>query len=130
MAKPDEDASAALRREEGPLHAFFDAARAEDTAPSPAFLAAVLADADRLRPRPPAARPRHSPAVALASFLRPVGGWAAATALAACLAAGFFAGALGAGSEFAAQTLWPDVASLDAPAVDPADFFDLGATEG
>jgi len=143
-ARPAAEARAALRREEGALAPFFDAARAEDAAaPLPdAFLAAVLRDAAAATPAPssPAAalaRPLHRPGPRPATGRRR-SGWAAsaAAALAACLGFGFVAGALGAGAGTASTLLadgaglvWSDTAALDAPAAGLDAFFDLAAEE-
>ncbi len=135
MAKPDDDDPRArrdaLRREEGPLAAFFDAARAEPTPLPDALLARILADADAVRPPPPARPARRRPAwPGLAALLRPIAGRGAAAALAGCLAVGFLAGSLGAGTDLAADAIWPDYVSIGAVAEGVDGFFDLSAAEG
>lgn len=126
----------ALRDEEGALAAFFDAARAEPwPAPSPSFLAAVLADAAAVTPRRavvpfPAPPPRRGLLARLGARLAPVGGWPGAGALAASAAIGFWAGAGGLGADYAMPTLWPDVAALESPADAIGGFFDFASLEG
>jgi hypothetical protein len=112
-----EDGQAAL------LAPFLAAARAEDTTPRVALVDAVLADAAdvsaaRARPAPAPRRPRWR-------FPAPVG-WRGATALAACVVAGFVIGLLGGGDDLGTAAVWGE-----ATAVDPvAGFFDLDAAEG
>lgn len=124
----------ALRREEGALSAFFDAAREEPwPAPSPAFLAAVLADAAAIAPRRPALlapAPRLGLLARIGARLAPLGGWAGTTALAASAAIGFWAGAVGLGADYAMPTFWPDVATLESPADAIGGFFDFASLEG
>jgi hypothetical protein len=133
MAKPD--AAVPGSREEGDLAIFFDAARAAEPGPSMAFLNAVLADAASVA----AARAASVQAVParrrgrrldLAGWLRPLGGWVGATALAGCAALGFVAGALGTGAGLAEPFLAPEAASLDLASESVTLFFDLGAAEG
>lgn len=124
---PDRDAP---RAEEGALAAFFEAARAEPwPAPSPAFLAAVLADAAAVARAAPAP-PRPGLLARLGARLAPLGGWPGAGALAASAAIGFWAGAVGLGADYALPTLWPDVATLEVPADAIGGFFDLASLEG
>lgn len=133
MTKSDEGAAirlAGLRAEEGDLAYFFDAARAAPIEPPPALLRAILADAAAVAGAP-APRARRIPlAERLDALLRPLGGWAGASALAGCLALGLWAGALGTGADMLGGALWADVVTLD-NAVDGVDgFFDLAMTEG
>jgi hypothetical protein len=105
------------------LAPFLASARAEDTAPRTALINAILADAadvssTRARPAPVPQRHRWR-------FPAPVG-WRGATALAACVVAGFVIGLLGGGDDLGTAAVWGE-----ATAVDPvAGFFDLDAAEG
>lgn len=131
MATPDDDLFAlrdVLRREEGDLAAFFDAARAEPRDPPDALLDRILADANVVQPSRTVRRRRRWPD--FDAFLKPLGGWGAAAALAGCLAAGFLAGASGAGADLAADAIWPDYVSLDAAAEGVDGFFELTPAEG
>lgn len=134
MAKPEDDPRArraAIRSEEGDLAAFFDAARAEPSDVPEALLARILADADAVRPLVAAPPRRRRPAWPdLAALLRPLGGWGAAAALAGCLAMGFLAGSIGAGTDLATDAIWPDYVSIEAAADGVDGFFDLTAAEG
>ena len=119
----------------GALAAFFDARRAEADVPSARFIETVFADALAARPAPAPAltvrvRDRDRPFAPISAFLQPFGGWGAAAGLAGCLALGFLAGSLGAGSDLAASALWPDLLPVEAGAVALDDFFDLTVTEG
>jgi hypothetical protein len=128
---PRADERDALRREEGALSAFFDAAREEPwPAPSPAFLKAVLADAAAVAPGPMVVAPRPGLLARIGARLAPLGGWAGTTALAASAAIGFWAGAVGLGADYAMPTFWPDVATLESPADAIGGFFDFASLEG
>lgn len=79
-----------MSAEERDLEALFGAARASaGSAPDPALMARIEADALRLLPRPaPVARPGWG----LAGLLDAVGGWPALGGLATAAAAGFWLG--------------------------------------
>jgi hypothetical protein len=130
----ERDRDEAIAREAGDLAGFFEAARAAEPAPPMAFLNAVLADAASVAAdRTSAEQPlqRRSPSRAEASgWLRPLGGWIGATALAGCAAIGFVAGTLGTGADLAAMVLPPEGASLDLASESVTLFFDLDAAEG
>ncbi len=75
---------------EDDLDALFNAARARPAEPSVALYERVLADAEAAMPAP-AARPAHRRGLA-ARLLSQVGGWPAATGLAAAAAIGVYIG--------------------------------------
>lgn len=129
------DRRAVLAREEGDLAAFFDAARAAEPAARVAFLDAVLADAaavaEARAPALPVAPARQRRARSdRGAWLRPLGGWIGATALAGCAALGFVAGALGTGAGITDRLLAAEAAPLDLAAESVTLFFDLDAVEG
>lgn len=134
MAEPEMESHAvraALRREEADLAVFFDAERAASEEMSAAFVETVVADAlaisgSRLKIAP--RRPRRL--LARAPLLRPLGGWIGAAAIAGCAALGFWAGAVGTGTDLMAATFWTDIASIDAQADGVAGFYELADTEG
>ncbi len=115
------------RHDEGDLAAFFEAERARIARDlPPGFLDATLRDAAAVTASRRSAPPPHT---GWRTFLGQLGGWAGATALAGCLAAGFYIGTLEAGAEAATRLLGTDGAAFDAPLADVDAFFDLAASE-
>jgi hypothetical protein len=127
------DPRGGIAREEGDLAAFFEAARALEPTPSQAFVNAVLADAAGVAAdRAPLPQPDRQPwpRAWQERWLRPIGGWIGAAALAGCAAVGFVAGTLGTGADLAAVVLAPEAGGLDLASESVTLFFDLDATEG
>jgi hypothetical protein len=109
-----------MTEDEAALAPFFAAARAGAAEPSPALLAAILADAAAAS----AAR-RQAPARRRPGLRQLPGGWRVAMPLAAAAAAGFWIG-------FAADlgSADPSAWTVTAAAEDPVTgFFDLAAAE-
>lgn len=107
-------------RDEDQLEAFFAAARAETVPPRSTLYGAILADA--------AAASAGRAALAAIPPRRRLP-WAAASALAACAALGFWVGLVGTGDYGTASLRSAAAFSDDGP--DPVDaFFDLASVEG